>query len=46
MLDWQEIREAADLLELPQLTQLLSRPQTVMETSSDEPNPHICLVST
>ncbi|XP_017022734.1 rho-related BTB domain-containing protein 1 isoform X1 [Drosophila kikkawai] len=40
----QEIREAADLLELPQLTQLLARPQTVLDScSSDEPNPHICL---
>ncbi|XP_043866249.1 rho-related BTB domain-containing protein 1 isoform X2 [Drosophila mojavensis] len=39
----QEIREAADLLELPQLTMLLSKPQSVMESPSDEPNPHICL---
>ncbi|KAH8300381.1 hypothetical protein KR018_000825 [Drosophila ironensis] len=39
----QEIREAADLLELPQLTQLLSRPSTVLEATSEEPNPHICL---
>ncbi|XP_032594397.1 rho-related BTB domain-containing protein 1 isoform X2 [Drosophila grimshawi] len=39
----QEIREAADFLELPQLTTLLSRPQSVMDSPSDEPNPHICL---
>ncbi|KAH8419534.1 hypothetical protein KR222_004889 [Zaprionus bogoriensis] len=39
----QEIREAADFLELPQLTMLLSKPQCVMDSPSDEPNPHICL---
>ncbi|KAH8371842.1 hypothetical protein KR093_009061 [Drosophila rubida] len=39
----QEIREAADFLELPQLTMLLSKPQSIMDSPSDEPNPHICL---
>ncbi|XP_017842723.1 rho-related BTB domain-containing protein 1 isoform X3 [Drosophila busckii] len=39
----QEIREAAELLELPQLAVLLSRPQSVMDSPSDEPSPHISL---
>ncbi|XP_034111481.1 rho-related BTB domain-containing protein 1 isoform X1 [Drosophila sulfurigaster albostrigata] len=39
----QEIREAADFLELPQLTMLLTKPQSIMDSPSDEPNPHICL---
>uniref|UniRef100_A0A1A9V2Z1 BTB domain-containing protein n=1 Tax=Glossina austeni TaxID=7395 RepID=A0A1A9V2Z1_GLOAU len=39
----QDIKQAADLLELTQLSQLLSKPQTVLSSINDEPSPHICL---
>ncbi|XP_023159457.1 rho-related BTB domain-containing protein 1 [Ceratitis capitata] len=39
----QEIKQAADFLELPQLTVLLSKPQTLLASLNDEPNQHFCL---
>ncbi|XP_055854302.1 rho-related BTB domain-containing protein 1 isoform X2 [Episyrphus balteatus] len=38
-----EIKQAADFLELPQLTLLLSKPQNVLASLSEEPIQHYCL---
>ncbi|KNC28564.1 hypothetical protein FF38_05702 [Lucilia cuprina] len=39
----QDIEQAADLLELPQLTQLLTKTQNNAPSINDDPSSHICL---
>ncbi|KAM7358564.1 rho-related BTB domain containing isoform 2-T2 [Cochliomyia hominivorax] len=39
----QDIEQAADLLELPQLTQLLTKTQNNATSINDDPSSHICL---
>lgn len=42
---FKDIEQAADLLELPQLTQLLTKTQNNAPSITDDPSSYICLVS-